>query len=275
MAAPEYVELAPPPPLDGLVQCVWFLRGEMAGAPPQPVVPDGRMEIVLHRAEPFAQVDAAGVARRQAAVLLAGQLTAPVHLVPQGSADVIGIRFHPAGAGTLLRIPSGAVAGQVVPLVDVEGRLEAALRCLTDGRTVGRADRSDQEIVEVIARILSRFVQREPQAMVTEAVRALGQPRAPRIGELAARFGVTPRTLERRLVDAVGLAPKPLHRVLRFRRALRALERTPRGKWSEAAVRSGYFDQAHLIRDFRRFAGMPPSEFIAADAPLSRAIQGS
>ena len=67
MTAPEYLELPAPPPLDALIHCFWFLRGPMARPEVQSVVPDGRMEIVLHLGEPFSEVGPDGVARPQAA----------------------------------------------------------------------------------------------------------------------------------------------------------------------------------------------------------------
>lgn len=274
MSDPVYSELPAPPPLDALIHCFWFLRGPMGGAPAQPVLPDGRMEIVLHLAEPFAEVDAHGVARGQSEALLAGQLTRPIHLMPRGESDVIGIRFRSAGARSLLGFSAGDVVGRVVPLAEVEAPLAGELVGAAQRRKGATAQRSDVEIVEALARTLQRFVRREPALLVAEAVRSMEKPRCVGVRALAAQLGVTPRTLERRMLDETGLGPKMLQRIIRFRRALRLLQRTPRGAWSQAAIVAGYFDQAHLIRDFSRFAGMPPSAHFQADAPLSRAIQG-
>ena len=105
-------------------------------------------------------------------------------------------------------------------------------------------------------------------------MRALGRPSGAPLRELAANLGVTLRTLERRVKEHTGLGPKPLQRVLRFRNALRLLEDTRRGDWTGAAIRAGYYDQAHLIREFRGFAGMAPTVYFQAEMPLSRAIQG-
>lgn len=274
MLDPVYSELLAPPPLDALIHCFWFLRGPMGGAPAQPVLPDGRMEIVLHLAEPFAEVDAQGVARWQSEALLAGQLTRPIHLMPRGETDVIGIRFRSSGARSLLGFPSAEVVGRVAPLAEVDGKLAGALLAAAQRRNDAKTQGRDKEIVESLSRTLGQFVRREPGPLVGAAVSALSAPGPLPVRVLAARLGVTLRTLERRMLDETGLGPKMLQRIIRFRRALRLLQRTPRGAWSRAAIMAGYFDQAHLIRDFSRFAGMPPSAYLQADAPLSRAIQG-
>jgi len=274
MSAPEYAELPAPRPLDALVHCFWFLRGSLAGAPAQPVLPDGRMEIVLHLAEPFAEVGRDGIARGQAEALLAGQLTAPILLLPRGPAHVVGIRFRTEAARNLLGCSAEAVTGRVEPLERSHARLAGALN---DATTQGRKDarRRNEELVLALSAVLLRFVRGEPSPVVREAVRRLARPGAPPLGELAANLGVTLRTLERRVTEATGLGPKPLQRVFRFRSALRLLEQTPRGEWSGAAIRAGYYDQAHLIREFRGFAGMPPTTYFQLEMPLSRAIQGA
>jgi AraC-like DNA-binding protein len=281
MSAPEYAELPAPAPLDALVHCFWFLRGTLAGAAAQPVLPDGRIEIVLHLAEPFAELGPDGVARGQAEALLAGQLTAPITLVPRGPADVIGIRFRTEAARSMLGFSAEAVTGRVEPLAafhaELAGALQGAMAQRRKGAKSGEEARrqgGNEALVEALSAVLLRFVRGEPSPMVREAVRGLARPGGTPLRELAGKLGVTIRTLERRMTEATGLSPKPLQRVLRFRSALRLLEATPRGGWSGAAIRAGYYDQAHMIREFRGFAGMPPTDYFGAEVPLSRAIQG-
>ena len=274
MSAPQYAELPAPPPLDALVHCFWFLRGSLAGAPAQPVLPDGRMEIVLHLAEPFAEVGPDGVARGQAEALLAGQLMVPITLMPRGPADVIGIRFRTEAARSMLGFSALDVTGRVEGLAAMDPQLAGRLMGAVTRGPEARRQGGKEEIVAALSAVLLRFVRGEPSPLVREAVRELARPGGTPLRELAGKLGVTLRTLERRVTADTGLGPKPLQRVLRFRTALRLLEQTPRGQWSGAAIRAGYYDQAHMIREFRGFAGMPPSEYFGAEVPLSRAIQG-
>ena len=276
MSAPQYTELPAPPPLDALVHCFWFLRGSLAGAPAQPVLPDGRVEIILHLAEPFAEVGADGVARGQADVLLAGQLTAPIILMPRGPADVIGIRFRTPAARSVLGCSAVGATGRVESLVATAPKLAGRLMgAVARQRKDAKTQRRNEELVAALSAVLLRFVRGGPSPLVREAVRELACPGGTPLRELAEKLGVTLRTLERRVTADTGLGPKPLQRVLRFRSALRYLEQTPRGQWSSAAIRAGYYDQAHMIREFRGFAGMAPSDYFGAEVPLSRAIQGA
>ncbi len=59
----------------------------------------------------------------------------------------------------------------------------------------------------------------------------------------------------------IGLPPKAVARILRFHGVVRRLNREPFTSWADAAVASGYSDQSHLIRDFRRFTGKSPGQY--------------
>jgi AraC-like DNA-binding protein len=82
-----------------------------------------------------------------------------------------------------------------------------------------------------------------------------------RIGVVAARLGVSERALRRRVIAAVGYGPKRLARVLRLRRALVLAQDGE--ELAAVAFAAGYADQAHLSRDCRELAGIPPTAVIA------------
>jgi AraC-like DNA-binding protein len=264
----EYLEISPAPPLDSIVRCFWFLRGDLTGGAPQPVVPDGRLEIVLHLAEPFALVDASDVARPQREVLVSGQLTSAIRLAPRGLADIVGIRFRTAAGASVLGFPPAELTDRIEPLAELAPLLSGALL----GAATRAAD--PHQRADALAQALARFIAREPTRSVRAAVRALDAPHSPRVGAVAGELGLSARTLERRVLAETGLPPRMLQRVMRFRRAFRMIDQAPRGRMAQVAAAAGYFDQAHLIREFREFAGAPPSGFFGADPALARAIAG-
>jgi AraC-like DNA-binding protein len=94
------------------------------------------------------------------------------------------------------------------------------------------------------------------------------------VSELAAEVGWSQRHLSSRFRAQVGLPPKALARVLRFQRAVRLLGDPAGPSWSEAAVACGYYDQAHLNRDFRALAGCTPTEYLAARLPDGGGVAG-
>jgi methylphosphotriester-DNA--protein-cysteine methyltransferase len=85
-----------------------------------------------------------------------------------------------------------------------------------------------------------------------------------RVGGLASAAGLSPRRLHEVFVREVGVPPKQLARILRFRDVLERLAAAPGADLTRVALDSGYCDQAHLYRDFRDLAAMTPLDYLAA-----------
>lgn len=84
-------------------------------------------------------------------------------------------------------------------------------------------------------------------------------PELPRIEALAAELHASQRNLRRVFHEVVGMTPKAYARIVRFQHALRAARETrAQLDWSEIASRTGYYDQSHLIADFRALTGSTP-----------------
>jgi AraC-like DNA-binding protein len=86
-------------------------------------------------------------------------------------------------------------------------------------------------------------------------------------GRLAAEIGCSPRHLNARFRDQIGLGPKTVARIARFRRAAGLLSRDDGRRFAEIAQACGYYDQAHLNRDFRRLSGTTPGDYLAKSLP--------
>ena len=89
-----------------------------ADADADPVLPDGRPELIIHLGQPFEKITTDGMAERQPALIFAGQLPAQLLLRPRGHVAVLGVRFHPHGAAAVLEAPQQEVAGIPIALDD-------------------------------------------------------------------------------------------------------------------------------------------------------------
>ena len=94
------------------------------------------------------------------------------------------------------------------------------------------------------------------------------------VANLAAELGWSRRHLGERIRADLGLPPKIVGRILRFDRVKRLLERDDGHRLAEIALDCGYYDQAHLNRDFREFADATPSEFLARRLPDGGGVAG-
>src|SRR5215831_9871149 len=114
----QYCEARPSPRLTEYVKCFWQLRDDApASHSPDPVLPDGSMEIVFNLADPFRRYHPDGLSEIQPKAILVGQMTVHTMIAPTGRISLFGIRFHANGAFPLLRMPLNEFANRI-PNVD-------------------------------------------------------------------------------------------------------------------------------------------------------------
>jgi hypothetical protein len=114
----RYAEYPPPAALANMVCCFWSLEGGAVDLGPgaQPILPDGRPEIILHLGDPFELIREDGGVERQPRTIVAGQLTSPVLVRPSGTIAIVGIRFRADAMPALIRCPQHRLAGTPVDL---------------------------------------------------------------------------------------------------------------------------------------------------------------
>ncbi|WP_205695808.1 helix-turn-helix domain-containing protein [Conexibacter sp. SYSU D00693] len=228
-----YRELAPPPALRDRVACLWVRRG--AGAETVRVLPDACVDVVW-RAGAGAQV--------------AGPDTGPVLVDVAPGTVIAGLRLRPGAGGAALGLPLAEVRDQRVALGHVLPRADAALPGDLDPRDALRA-----------LAALAHGVADGPDAAVQAAAVQLAVPGA-RVGDVAARLGLSDRQLRRRCDAAVGYGPKVLQRVLRLRRLRALAQRSADRDLARLALDAGYADQPHLSNDVKRLTGLTPAQLL-------------
>jgi AraC-like DNA-binding protein len=264
----RYTEAAPRPPLASIVRCIWTLEGHAAELESalQPVLPDGRPELVMHFGDAFERVHPDGWAERQAPILFAGQITGQLALRPTGRIAVLGVSFHPDGAAAVLNIPQHTLVGLTIGVDALAPRLCQSLIEVRES-AVSLADAA----CAVQERLAEHVDPARIDLRIRHAVEAIRRRRgALSMDDLAADVGLTRRHLERRFQTLVGISPKRLARIARFQHAIRVLERLDVAqKSTHTAATCGYADQAHFVHDFRELAGCPPGAHLLRRAEIS------
>lgn len=174
-----------------------------------------------------------------------------------GVARTVTLRFRPGWSVPLLGVAASELTDRIVPLEDVWGR---AGRELCDELF---AARSRADVMDCVARALAvragdPFETASGQ-LARRAVRLLEGGEF-RVDSLAGRLGVTGRHLRRAFTENVGVGPKEFARTVRLRTAMRMA--TTSRDWARIAADAGYYDQAHLIAEFRQLVGLTPGAFV-------------
>lgn len=261
----EYRELDPSPMLAPFVRCLWHLRGPTSSSrEAQPIVPDGCVEIVINRADPFVRVN--GGTHLQPTEMLVGQHSGPVVVIPTGAIDVWGVRLHPWSAAASLKIPVSELNELTVPLDDV------VRPSFADELYDHPGDVSAETLL--IAALERWFGRRKPPEREARAAVELITRRVslPSVRALSAELGRSTRWVQRTFRETVGLSPKTLSRISRVQRTMRAARSHPGRTWASIAADAGYFDQSHLVRDFREIVGCTPTAFSARDRTITDAF---
>lgn len=251
----KYSEVRPSLALAEHIECFWSLQsdGDATDLPPQRIFPDGCVELIVNLADPFAERAPNGLARQPKHIVV-GQMEHPLEIVATGRVHLLGVRFQPHGARKILGLPMSELSGRIVPVDDLHRELGAAARSACDV-----AD-SRERLGIIEAAMQRRATQgKQVDATVRETLKwLLKTDGVTSVEYLTAAAGVSRRQLERKFKEWVGLTPKTLARILRFQRVFKA-QQNGAANWAEIAAECGYFDQSHLIRDFRQFAGDCPS----------------
>jgi AraC-like DNA-binding protein len=174
-----------------------------------------------------------------------------------GRSHGMQVNLAPHAARALFRVPMDSLAERVVPLEDLLGR-RAILLVEQLQETPDWASR-----FAVLDAALASWLAdaRGPQQAVTWALEQLRASHGRvRVSQLAEELGWSRKRLVAGFREHVGLPPKTVARVLRFEQAVRLAEQSDLS-WLEIALRCGYYDQAHLIRDFRAISGCTPGTF--------------
>ncbi|SDS40711.1 AraC family transcriptional regulator [Jiangella sp. DSM 45060] len=245
------------------VEHLWYLDEPL---PPgrDRTLPTGAAQLVVNlAADRLNWYEGPGLAVRRGVggAGLCAPLARPVGVDTADQASTAGVVFRPGGVVAFGDVPAAALTDPVTPLADLWGADGASVR----ERVL--AARTPERRLDVLERVLLARLRSAggsgPDGALAYAVAALD--RGAPVHAVAARVDASASTLQRRFRAAVGLSPKQFGRVRRLQRVLRAAT-APGVDWAEVAARHGYFDQAHLINDFRALTGLTPARYVPRSA---------
>jgi AraC-like DNA-binding protein len=264
----EHVTARPAPPLRSLVRSYTGYRYEGFAAGVHRGLPGAGLTLVLPIAAPLS-LAWPGAAAAEYDSVVGGLHAGPVHIHHDGTQFGLQLDLEPLGARLLFGLPASALTGACVPLDELLGSAgrELAERVQPDVAPdwAARVAAVDAALTAAVA----GHERDERPAVAGEVTWACRQLRATGgavgVAELAAEVGWSRRHLSERFRSEVGLPPKAYARVLRFERARRQLQRPGGPGLATVAAETGYYDQAHLTREFNELAGCSPTRWQAEE----------
>jgi AraC-like DNA-binding protein len=255
------------------------------------ILPGTGVSLIVNIGDPWAAGRSLATSDFLPQICVVGPVTQSRILRVGRSVRAIGAAFVPTLAPAILGVPASALVDQIVPLADlwtgddVETLLESMSRpagperlgphqtrraALSGPPTVLR----DGLLERVRASGSQSTGQTAPQ-LIPFIKRRAGQVS---IGEMARSQRVSRHLFARRFRDEAGLPPKLFARITRFQSLVNALLSTDVSQWAALSPAVGFYDQAHMINEFRDFTGSPPTVFFRphgdATDPTSIQVRG-
>jgi AraC-like DNA-binding protein len=249
-------------PLRQYVDFIWRVENARASAPSrQRIYPDGAMALVVHLRKPTATYFIDDETHSIRVPLLAGPYSRSFQIDPSQPTAAIGVQFRPGAARAFYPVAAHELHNADIALSDLDPA--EADRLLNEICSATGADAQLRAMERYLNEKLVSSAAIHP--VVGYAVEQLSRTGAAGgVGRIQAETGLSHTRFIELFREHVGLTPKLFCRVRRFQALIERIRKGLPVNWAELAVECGYFDQAHLIRDFRAFAGVTPLAYSRA-----------
>lgn len=255
-----YQEYKPSPVLGQYVKCYYLLEYGKGSLIEDHAFATGCIEVMFTLEGSLWQTKSKDAFTATSPIELWGQILQPLAFKITGQSKVFGIRFHPATAAFFLQQDINQFSDCVLDLTTVMGNAIADLHARLQEATNNEQRVKLTEIyllkkIDEQSRIISKI------NLVQQIMNELSHKDFfDNIENVAARYGLTARYLQKVFARYTGLTPKLYSKVNRFQNSVVLLGKQKHAL-TDIALECGYFDQSHFIREFKSFTGYSPSYF--------------
>ncbi len=250
---------------DSVVDGIWVAGGSAGSASPHRVLPLGECSIgILRRTGETGRVETVRLA-------ITGAYDRPHWHTPVAGWELIMVSLRPERMAPILGLCASDFLNCDTVLLD-DHPISVFFRPVIDDAWSGHS--ADQLLCRLagIVRMLEQQsgANLSPEAHVAQMLRESRD--ALRLNDIANELGISTRTLRRRFRDHAGFGLKSYARWLRLSRAAIASDALVAPNWADIAAGAGYYDQSHMISDYKSLIGLTPTQCHAerrGDAPLA------
>lgn len=267
--------LLPSPELAPYIRHYWLLETDAAMHGSERIIPTGNIQLLFYRGDPMTLSSAKETKLIHHQSLLCGQSIGYSDLALSGRIRIIAVVFHSYGARAFFPVPMNEFDNRKVVVADME---DLPLKELEEQVMLADDDTACIRLIETFLRQrlhrLNPLKEYNYKRMWT-AIRLIDQSKGQiRLSNLSASVCLSDKQFQRIFTEHAGIGPKDYLRIVRFQYALSVMQSSPTTSFAQLAGECGYYDQSHLINEFKIFAGYTPKEYLAICDPYSDYFSG-
>lgn len=243
----------------------WILEGTYSDGFRERIIPAGSIQLCFYQGinRLFSSEGTKGILLPSS--IISGQTTGFSDIIPIGKIRIIAVVFQPEGARAFFKLPMNELAHLKVTADDLS---DPQLKELE--KRIEETEDNDSCIRLINRFFIERLILLRDHQRMQAAIQLITHRKGHvRMEDLADKVCLSYKQFQRLFTAHIGINPKDFLRTVRFQYALSVAQNDPQISLSQWAYASGFYDQSHMIHEFRHFSGYTPKEFLDICPPVS------
>lgn len=248
--------------LKGYVERMWIFEsnGRMPSDDMKLVVPNGHIKLsVSYRNAIVCKSGGWSYSSKENTLDLTGLVDIPIILdtVQDVATGTIGVEFSPQGAYRFFRVRLNDIKNQIYPLKDVLGKIAKELE-----EQIANIETVEGKVALLQQFLLNQFIKNKEDSIFEYCAANINSSKGKiTINELEKKTGYSSRWLNMKFKDNLGVSPKNLSTIIRFKHYYNAVANNDELSFMENEFYDFYYDQSHFMKEFKRFTGLSHTGF--------------
>lgn len=258
----QFKNIIPVPALQKYIEKMWFFKStdKLPTEDIKLVVPNGNLKLAIsYQNGMVANINSKTFESKEQDITLTGLVDVPVILGAEEDTytETIGIEFNPQGAYRFFHFNLNEIQNQICPLSDLIGSKGKQLT-----RQIADTASPQQKIILIQQFLVRQLLLHDEDLIFEYCVEKIQVSRGTiTVKELEKKTGYSSRWLNMKFTEKLGVSPKNLSSVIRFRQYYQALINHDEKSFFRNDFYNLYYDQSHFIKAFKRFTGLLPTRF--------------
>ncbi len=254
MSQMQFKNIIPIPELQKYIGKMWVFESG-AQMPPddiQLVVPNGRIRLLVpYRNGIAANIDGILYQSNEGCISLTGINDMPSKPELGAHTGTIGIEFNPMGAYRFFSLKFSDSSNKILPLPDITGKIARQLQ-----EQISNAEPIERKLALLQQFLLKRLLLQKEDSIFEYCIEKIMSTKGKiTVKELEKKTGYSSRWLNMKFTNQLGISPKNLSSVIRFKQYYNAVANNIEMEFLKNELYDYYYDQAHFLKDFKRFTG--------------------